>query len=355
MNLKHLHFSKKVTAIIAFVLLALTGYIDFRTGNELSLSVFYLLPVSLVALNAGKTMGIYTAVISAVVETAVQLWGGYRYSTLWILFWNTGILMAIYILLAVLAASFKHAYEKEIEHAAEMERINEELQASYREMESFSYSVSHDLRAPLRIINGLSDVVLNDHYEKLDDEGRRLLKIIQKNTERMEQLISALLNLSKIGRQEMRIDEIDMETATNLIADDLKAALPERTINVTVKDLPAAHGDAVLIRQVIANLLSNAFKFTRDRDIALVEVGSWRNDGEDVFYVKDNGAGFDMAYANKLFGVFQRLHSLKEFEGTGIGLSIVERIIRRHGGRVWAEGKRNEGATFYFALPIRKN
>ncbi len=355
MDLRHLQLSGKVTAITAFILLALIGYIDFKTGNELSLSVFYLLPVSLAALNAGKTMGISTAVISAVVETAVQLWGGYRYSTLWILFWNTGILMAMYILLAMLVAFFKDAYEKEMQHVSEMEKINEELQTSYREMESFSYSVSHDLRAPLRIINGLSDAVLKDHCEKLDDEGRKLLKVIQKNTERMDKLISALLDLSKIGRQEMRIDEINMEKTAKLIADELKAGIPERAISVTIKDLPSVHGDAVLIRQVITNLLSNAFKFTRDRDVALVEIGSRRDGGDDVFYVKDNGAGFDMAYGNKLFGVFQRLHSLKEFEGTGVGLSIVERIIKRHGGRVWAEGKRNEGATFYFALPARKD
>ncbi len=353
MDIKHLSFSRNVSAIIAFVLLVLIGYVDFITGNELSLSAFYLLPISLVALYIGKTMGIWTALISAVVETAVQIWGGYR-STLWIQLWNTGILMAIYISLAILASSLKDAYEREKERAVELKMLNEELESSYKEMESFSYSVSHDLRAPLRIIEGMSHAVLKDYEDRLDDKGKKFLESIVGNTKRMDELIMALLDLSKIGRREMSISEIDMEKAAILIADDLKAMAPERTVNVTIKNLPHAWGDITLIRQVLTNLLSNAFKFTRDRDIALIEVGGRRNDGESVFYVKDNGAGFDMAYASKLFGVFQRLHTLKEFEGTGIGLSVVERIIRRHGGRVWAEGRRNEGATFYFALPEKK-
>ena len=221
-------------------------------------------------------------------------------------------------------------------------------------MESFSYSVSHDLRAPLRIIDGLSDIVLKDYHDKLDDEGKNLLKLIQGNTKRMDQLVLALLDFSKAGRQEMSIDEIDMEKAAALIAGDLKAMFPERNINVDIRELPPAHGDITLIRQVLTNLLSNAVKFTKDRDVASIEVGGRREGSENVYYVKDNGAGFDMEYADKLFKVFQRLHSLKEFEGIGIGLSIVDRIIRRHGGRVWAEGKPDEGATFYFTLPVKE-
>ncbi len=352
---KYLQFTKKKTAIIAVISLLLIGYIDFMTGNELSLSVFYLLPIALVSVNIGRIMGVWTAVISAVVETAIQMWGGLHYSSALIHFWNMGILMSIYIVFAVLSSVLRDAYEREKGRSAELKRVNEKLEASYKEMESFSYSVSHDLRAPLRIISGLSDIVLTDYEDKIDENVKKLLRSIRGNTERLEQLILALLNLSKIGRQDINIDEIDMEETTAVIVDDLKAAVPERNINVTVKNLPTANGDITLIRQALTNLLSNAFKFTRGKDIAIVEIGGWRQDGEDVYYVKDNGAGFDMEHANKLFGVFQRLHGLKEFEGSGIGLSIVERIIRRHGGKVWAEGRKNEGATFYFALPEKQS
>lgn len=237
----------------------------------------------------------------------------------------------------------------------ELDQAYKQLKESYKDLESFSYSVSHDLRAPLRIIRSLSEIVLNDNNDKLSDEDKKLLNSIQGHAKRMDKLVLALLDLSKIGRQDMRIDEIDIAKEAALIWADLKVAAPDRNITVTIPDLPTAYGDITLIRQVISNLLSNAIKFTSAKDVALIEVGYKRGDIEDVYYVKDNGAGFDMKYADKLFGVFQRLHSTKEFEGTGIGLSTVERIIRRHGGRVWADGRPNEGATFYFALPRKVN
>lgn len=241
-----------------------------------------------------------------------------------------------------------------------LKKLNQELQITASElalankdMESFNYSVSHDLRAPLRIIGGLSAIVLEDHSDRLDDEGKKILNSIHGHTERMDRLVLALLDLSKVGRQEMRIDEIDMEKEAALITADLTTAAPERNIEVTIENLPPAYGDITLIRQVLTNLLSNAVKFTKIRDVALIIVGGRSGAIEDVYYVKDNGTGFDMDHANKLFGVFERLHSEKEFEGIGIGLSIVQRIVSRHGGRVWAEGRPNEGATFYFSLPRR--
>jgi two-component system sensor kinase len=233
----------------------------------------------------------------------------------------------------------------------ELQQKTSELALAYKDMESFSYSISHDLRAPLRIMGGLSDMVLKDYYDKLDDEGKKLLNAIQGQAERMDKLILALLTLSKVGRQEMAMADIDMEKEARLIAADLKAAAPERKIEITIDHLQPARGDITLIRQVLTNLLSNAVKFTKAKNLALIVVGGSGKGSEDIYYVKDNGIGFDMAYANKLFRVFQRIHSEKEFEGIGIGLTIVERIIRRHGGRVWAEGTPHEGATFYFSLP----
>jgi signal transduction histidine kinase len=226
-----------------------------------------------------------------------------------------------------------------------------QLEAANKELEAFSYSVSHDLRAPLRAIDGFSRVILEDYTDKLDDEGKRYLNIIESNTKKMGQLIDDLLAFSRLGRQEIRVSEMDMGKLAKSVSEELKLAVPERKLNITINTLIPAQGDQAMVRQVFVNLLSNAVKFTRPRDTAFIEITGSGEGNENVYSVKDNGVGFDMQYVNKLFGVFQRLHSSEEFEGTGVGLAIVQRIIHRHGGRVWAEGKVNEGATFYFTLP----
>jgi PAS domain S-box-containing protein len=235
--------------------------------------------------------------------------------------------------------------QRVIERTAQFEAANKELEA-------FSYSVSHDLRAPLRAIDGFSRIVWEDYSPILDDEGKRLLNVIRANTQKMAQLIDDLLAFSRMGRKEMTRGEIDIERLVRSIVEDLKQSAGERTIEVTVGQLPPAFGDAAMMRQVFVNLLSNAFKFTRDADSAVVQVEGLIKDGENVYLVRDNGVGFDMKYSNKLFGVFQRLHGQEEFEGTGVGLAIVQRIIHRHGGRVWGEGAVNGGACFSFTLPF---
>jgi signal transduction histidine kinase len=226
-----------------------------------------------------------------------------------------------------------------------------QLEAANKEIESFSYSVSHDLRAPLRAISGFSSMLLEDYADKLDDEGKRLLNVMKDNTLNMSALIDDLLALSRIGRKEIEHSKIDMDKMAKAVFDEIKSTVPEREIQFDIKPLPPAYGDEKLLHQVFFNLLSNAFKFTRTRENTIIEVGGHVEGPENVYYVKDNGIGFDMQYADKLFGAFERLHSDKQFEGTGIGLAIVQRIIHRHGGRVWAEGKVNEGATFYFTIP----
>ncbi|MFZ5450826.1 MAG: GAF domain-containing protein [Thermodesulfobacteriota bacterium] len=225
-----------------------------------------------------------------------------------------------------------------------------QLEAANKELEAFSYSVSHDLRTPLRAIEGFARMLLEDYTEKLDQEGLRLLEVIRSNTRIMAELIDDLLSLSRLGRQEIRAQEIDLGGLVTSIFGELQAQMQEREIKLVLNPLPPAYGDRSLINQVLANLLGNAVKFTKPRKKAVIEVGGWTEGKENIYFVKDNGVGFDMRYVEKIFGVFQRLHRREDFEGTGVGLAIVQRIITRHGGRIWATGKVDNGAVFYFAL-----
>ncbi len=233
----------------------------------------------------------------------------------------------------------------------EKERAEEALQDANKELEAFSYSVSHDLRAPLRAIDGFANILLEEYNDVLDDEGKRLIGIIMKNVNSMGQLIDDLLAFSRLSRQQMQRLVIDVRPLVQEVVDNLMQSENNRNIEWKIDALPPVIGDRSMIRQVYANLLSNAIKFTRKRDIARIEVGARKCDEEIVYFVRDNGAGFDMQYQEKLFVVFQRLHSEKDFEGTGVGMANVRRIVHRHGGRIWAEGKVGEGATFYFTIP----
>lgn len=236
-----------------------------------------------------------------------------------------------------------------------VEQSKKLLELAVKELEAFSYSVSHDLQAPLRAISGFSQAIVEDYSSKLDPEGQRYLKLIQENSHLMGRLIQDLLSFSRLGRQQMGLSEIDMEKLAKDVFEGLKSQMPNRIIQFTLGSLPKARGDLAMIRQVFVNLLSNAMKFTGGRKVATIEVGYRKEGNEGFYYVKDNGAGFDMRYVDNLFGVFQRLHTVEEFEGTGIGLALVKRIITRHGGRVWVEGIINQGACFYFTLTEVKN
>lgn len=232
-----------------------------------------------------------------------------------------------------------------------LQRLNRELEFSNRELEAFSYSVSHDLKAPIRAIQGFSRMLVGEHASQLDKEGQRLLDVIVTNTQIMTNIVDDLLALSRLGRQQIRKSSIDLAVMARQVFEQLQEQEPEKDLQLIIQDLPGAWGDYSLINQVMMNLLGNAIKFIKAKERASIEVGGYIQGQETIYYVRDNGIGFDERYADKLFGVFQRLHRGPEYEGTGVGLSIVQRIIQRHGGRVWAEGTVGEGATFYFALP----
>lgn len=228
----------------------------------------------------------------------------------------------------------------------------EQLEASNRELESFSYSVSHDLRAPLRSVHGFTEILRHEYGNVLDDEGRRICGIISSSATQMGGLIDDLLSFSRIGKSTMNATVIDMNKMAGLVFDSMTSPIERERINLHIEKMPDSHGDVTLIGQVWTNLISNAIKYSSKNKISEIKIGSDFNGNTTTYYIKDNGVGFDQKYSHKLFGVFQRLHSEAEFEGNGVGLAIVQRIILKHGGKVWAEGEVGQGATFYFSLPL---
>jgi signal transduction histidine kinase len=228
-----------------------------------------------------------------------------------------------------------------------------ELESANKELEAFSYSVSHDLRAPLRSVDGFSQALVEDYADKLDEKGIDCLRRIRSSTQRMSSLIDDMLRLSRVGRTEMRVSTVNLSAIAWSFADERRRAEPERKAEFVIAPDMAATGDPELLEIVVMNLLDNAWKFTSHRDVAQIEFGVTEQEGEKVYYVRDNGVGFDMRYVDKLFKPFHRLHTATEFPGTGIGLAIVQRIVYRHGGKAWAEAAVGQGATFYFTLQLK--
>ena len=274
---------------------------------------------------------------------------------------NTIVLLGIgaflqLVLLAWVYYLIRHDITERRRVAGELQRRGELLEAANKELEAFSYSVSHDLRAPLRHIDGYAALLRKSVEESLNEKGARYLQTISDAAKQMGQLIDDLLVFSRMGRQEMLRTSVNLEQLVKSILADLRLDLQGREISWTIAPLPEVKGDPAMLRQVFVNLITNAIKFTGTRSLASIEIGVDRpSSAEIVMFVRDNGVGFDMDYASKLFGVFQRLHRADEFEGTGIGLANVRRIVHRHGGRTWAEGLPDKGATFFIALPTRSS
>jgi len=256
-------------------------------------------------------------------------------------------------ILNLLLSTYEAAIQRNQELARakdDLRTTNAALESANKELEAFSYSVSHDLRAPLRIVDGFSRILLEEHAPQLDEKGKDLLQRMQGSCLRMGQLIDDLLNLSRLSRAEMRCEPVDLTALVKLVAGELQKNQPQRDVKLQITEGLTANGDARLLRIALENLLGNAWKFTSKLPHAVIEFGKEQQNGNAAFFVRDNGAGFDMTYAAKLFGAFQRLHANSEFPGTGIGLATVQRIIHRHGGRIWAQSAVGTGATFYFVL-----
>ena len=266
-----------------------------------------------------------------------------------------GLLAASFVLVILLLengrlyARLAQAHDNERRERLRAEEMSAGLAEANKELDAFSYSVSHDLRAPVRAIDGYARILEEDQADRLDDEGRRVLGVIRSSTTHMAQLIDDLLTFSRLGRKAPAKQPLDMESLVGEVVRELGPDKP--TAKIELQTLPPAEADRSLLRQVWANLLANALKYSGKRAEAQVQIGGRLEGGEQVYWVRDNGVGFDMRYAGKLFGVFQRLHASDEFPGTGVGLAIVQRVVARHGGRVWAEGRPGEGACFYFSLP----
>jgi two-component system, sensor histidine kinase and response regulator len=259
-------------------------------------------------------------------------------------------------ILNLLLSTYEAAIQRnqELNHARnELQTVNAALETANGELESFSYSVSHDLRAPLRVIDGFSQALLEDYADKLDQEGKENLQRVRAATRRMGELIDDMLNLSRVTRSEMRLESVNLSELAQTIAAELQRSQPDRRVEFVIAEGMVVNGDQGLLKVALENLLGNAWKFTGKRSEANIKFGMTEGDGKRVYFVRDNGSGFDMAYANRLFGAFQRLHDSHDFAGTGIGLATVQRVIHRHGGQIWAEAEVAKGATFYFTLTRR--
>ena len=269
---------------------------------------------------------------------------------------NLAFLASVALLVSLIVIQHRQARSDRTANAELEQRVAErttELEVSNSELESFTYSVSHDLRAPLRAIDGFAEMLQESGGERLDDEGRRKLRVIRESSQKMGQLIDDLLAFSRLGRQTVSATQVDMAAMATEVFEELIGGSPGPRSGFTIWPMPGAWCDRALIRQVWVNLLANAIKFSGKRQDPVIEAGGYTEGAQNIYYVRDNGAGFDMRYYKKLFGVFERLHSAAEFSGTGVGLAIVQRVVTRHRGRVWAESKVGEGATFYFALPTQ--
>jgi light-regulated signal transduction histidine kinase (bacteriophytochrome) len=344
--------SKSTTAlmIIAVISTVFIGYVDYITGYEVRIDVFYLIPISFVAWYIGKKAGLIIATTSVLLIFLAALLSMPDYHLHFIEMWDLVMILMFFIVTVLLFSKLRAALHEQKLLALELRTALNDLKSTNKSLEAFSSSVSHDLRAPLRHIEAFAQKITDEYSDKLDETGKDYIRRISSNTRRMNDLIAALLRLSRYTRADLNRAKVSLSVMVKAAIAEHAQSRPERKVELVIADGVTAEGDPTMLQVVIDNLIGNAWKFTQKRPDAKIEFGVTGLDGKTVYYVRDNGAGFDKKYIAKLFSPFQRLHSDGEFPGIGIGLATVQRIIYRHGGRIWAEGETDRGATFYFTI-----
>jgi signal transduction histidine kinase len=355
------HVTKTFTTLVlpAICILAI-GYLDYSLGFGFNLFPLYLIPLALIAWKRSLPVTLGSSVLAGLVVILKFFMTKHFYAQGFFWYWDGLVKFTLLVLYSgglwrirqLQLLQQRQSRQKIRELNRSLQQQVDRLTAANRELADVSYTISHDLRAPLRHIAGFVELLNANSREQLNEQSRHYLQVIAGSTEKMGALVDGLLAFAHLGRTELVLRPVDLNRLVNEVIAALTPEFTEREIEWQVARLPEVVGDASLLREVFYNLLANALKFTRTRPSAKIEVGSYQSDTETVFFVRDNGVGFDSRYVHKLFGIFQRLHAAEEFAGVGIGLANVQRIVARHGGRVWAEGVVDGGATFWFSLPI---
>lgn len=336
----------------SFVFLIVVFGVDILTPRGLAVWSAYALPVLVLSNTLTQPRALQITIL-----TTVLLWIGAflplserGFVPLWVAVLNRSLMTILFFSVYAIGVRNKRSTDRMNELTLMLDRRAKELEVSNKELESFSYSVSHDLQQPLRAIDGFSRILVEEYEAAIPEDARRYLQVVRENSLRMADLIRDLLAFSRLSRQPMKRRTFNLASTVREAMEILQPLADGRNVRLEVKPMPDCRADPALIKQVMQNLLGNALKFTNSRPEAVIEVGAASENGQTVYYVKDNGVGFDMKYVGKIFGVFQRLHDSESYEGTGAGLAIVQRIIHRHGGEIRAEAETDKGAAFYFTL-----
>jgi signal transduction histidine kinase len=342
--------SKTILIIFAIVFTTFIGYVDYLTGFELRIDVFYLMPISFVAWYISKKAGIYISLISILLIFSSDLLSNPDHHVHSIDLWNVLMIVMFFIIVTLSLSRLKASSAEQRQLLSELQKAFDDIKTTNESLEAFSYSVSHDLRGPLWRIEGFTEIIAEKYSDTLDEKGNDYIRSILSSTQRMKDLIDALLKLSLYSRGNLNRTLVDLTALARRAMEESAKSWPGRKVEMVTAEGVTADGDPALLQVIIFNLMENAWKFTKLRPVAKIEFGITKIDGEDVYFIRDNGAGFSTANAKRLFNPFERLHSESEFPGFGIGLATVQRIIHCHGGRIWAESGVDKGATFYFTL-----
>ncbi len=339
-----------ILLIIDVVITIFIGYIDYLTGFELRIDVFYLIPISIAVWYISSRAGLFTSLLSILLIFFSDLLSKPVHVVHFIDMWNIVMVLFFYVIFTLSLSKLRVALDKQRQLSLELQNALIDIKKANESLEAFSYSVSHDLKGPLWHITGFAEMISEKYANKLDETGKKYVYRIVSNAHRMKNYIDALLKLSQYSKDDLVRSKIDLTAMIRGIIEDNENNQSNRKAELIIADNITAYGDMALIQVVIHNLIDNAWKFTKQRSIARIEFGTTKIDGQTVYFIRDNGVGFRTENAERLFSPFKRCHADSEFPGYGIGLATVQRIIHHHGGRIWAESEMNVGTTFYFTL-----